>query len=485
MLTWERYIGSRRERPLTCLADVGELCVDPSRLSTFDGKFAPDHAIRFNGRKWWEWDYICSSADQLGLLNSRVTALGLGVGGEPLIFHFANYCKRVIATDLYSGASSWSDARFDNTKQILDLSPLPFPADRVSVENRDMRNTKAKSGSIDFVWSCSSIEHVPTITDLMAVFAEIHRILKVGGYAILTTEYCVTENDYLLPSVNAWNAKLFKAIVEALDGFEFVGETDLSFNGLHPGNAASPRRYPPLACVHGATNSLLPHLRGGSVANPAGLSLVAPIAFVLRKKPKGGVAPWTSLAVSEGARTYSEGVNAFFAKNMKLAREKLTLALKAYADDLQMQHMCWRYLVEIMARQGEMRDRETFEATLRRFQAIIPEGAVQDDDCLAMLAYLFGEMELYEDALDVAEKCLMSPSIVADHIYVLGTQYLRNCSLARQSERGILLMRSILQDLVTFGWPAGVVRQGAQAQFNNILKGSIRDEFSFLLDEIT
>jgi len=100
----EVYLGSRRTRPLTCLGDAGE--IEASACSRFDAQMPADHPVRKLPRKWWEWDYIAGCAEAVGCLSADATALGLGVGDEPLIFYFANYCGKVIATDLYGDTSN-------------------------------------------------------------------------------------------------------------------------------------------------------------------------------------------------------------------------------------------------------------------------------------------------------------------------------------------------------------------------------------------
>ena len=95
-----------------------------------------NYPLRRSPRKWWEWDYIADCAEQLGVLAPTTTAVGLGAGDEPLIFYFADKCRRVIASDLYSPNTVWREARFANTSRILDASPIPYPRSRVDATQR-------------------------------------------------------------------------------------------------------------------------------------------------------------------------------------------------------------------------------------------------------------------------------------------------------------------------------------------------------------
>jgi SAM-dependent methyltransferase len=444
-----QYLGVRRLRPITCLGDVGELTV--GRQSGFDASMPADHTERHLPRKWWEWDYIADCAESMGLLTPTTTALGLGVGNEPLIFHFANSCGKVVATDLYSTETAWKEARFAEARRVLDASPISFPRERVEVLNADMRSTGLDTGSVDLVWSCSSIEHVPTLVDLFAVFSEIHRVLKIDGHAILTTEYCITGNPYLLPGVNAWNREIFDLMVASLPGFELQGAVDLSFNALHPGNAARPRRYMPVSFLPASSKLMSYYHRAGTMANPVGLSIIVPIAFVLKKISLAGVVPWEKAAVPQQLRTFSEGVHAFFAGDSDKAVEKLEMIYEGAADDIQLRHLAFRFLIDARARRGEMEGREEFADRIQEFLKLAPAGPVQDADCLDICGYLLGECGRVDEALAVYERCLLSPSTSKDHVFELALRYVELVTKNQVRADAHTVVASVLADLMQFG----------------------------------
>lgn len=447
--TFSTYWEAFRQRPCTCLADVAEL--DSRSPSTFDKAMRPDDFGRRLPRKWWEWEYIAECAEILGLLRRGSTALGLGVGFEPLIFHFAHHCQRVIATDLYSPDTPWTEARFKSAQQVLDSSPFPYPQDRVEVRNADMRRTGAASSSIDFVWSCSSIEHVPTLRDLFLVFAEISRILKIGGHAILTTEFCVTGNPYLLPGVNAWNNDIFETIKDALPGFEFLGSADLSFNSLHPGNAPRPRRYLPLSSLPASAPHFSYYHRSGSIANPVGLSIIVPIAFVLRKISNTPVADWDAVEIPTRLRTYSDGVGAFFNGKNDIAINKLGEVYRSTNDDLQLKHLAFRFFIDAKARSGFMLRRKVFIDTIEEFLMQLPKGPVQDADALDICGYLLGECGRIGRAMEVYRKCILSPSTSREHVFQLLLRYLALAAKSGVASEATEFTATIIADLVQFG----------------------------------
>jgi SAM-dependent methyltransferase len=169
------------------------------RVASWRALLPDDYTARLYSRKAWEFEFIAAAAEELGMLNGNKVALGIGVGSEPLIFFFARHARQVVATDLYSSQAAWSTARIDDVERIFDASPFPDPRERVSVRNADMRALPFADEEFDFCWSCSSIEHVDNLAQIVAVYNEIVRVLKPCGYAILTTEFCVSRPPYQLP----------------------------------------------------------------------------------------------------------------------------------------------------------------------------------------------------------------------------------------------------------------------------------------------
>lgn len=189
-------------------------------------------------RKRWELLWIADKYAEIHGARAVAAMLGLGVGNEPLIYHFAHFAQEVLATDLYDEDGVWREARY-TADRVRAASPFPYPAERLTVENMDMRAIHRPTASVDVVWSCSSVEHVSTLSELLQVFREIHRVLKPGGIALITTEFSLGE-PYFLPGVlSLWrDSALFSA---PLRGLEFLGPVDLTHHVEHPGNRPTRR----------------------------------------------------------------------------------------------------------------------------------------------------------------------------------------------------------------------------------------------------
>jgi SAM-dependent methyltransferase len=461
-----RLTSPLKERPLTCLGDAGELV---ERVPTGFSRAMPHDAIvRRVLRKWWEWEYIAECAASCGCLAGDKTAIGLGVGDEPLMFYFANHCAEVVATDLYSEESGWSTARYSASDAVVATAPFTFQRERLAVRSSDMRALDAPDAHFDLAWSCSSIEHVSSLIDLLTVFSELSRVLREGGHAILTTEFCLTEPPYLLPGVNALDSDLLRALVSGLDdAFEFVGEIDLTYNWSLPANAIRPRRtHPPGYRPNPALSSLDLFLEG-QMAVAAGVSALAPIAFVLRRK-RGRVPPLDALTLDERVLSYSRAVHAWTAHQepgaaLELAHEYLEGASEPPA--LQLHLLMFRLYAEVAMVSGAV-SHTTLSRQIGDFVDRLPRQDLQDADCLDLVGHLLLNLGDYERAAVVFDLASRSPSTVADHAIILAFDHLLATSALGRGSEGVALIVDTVIDLLSYyrpsllkpGWDTGVAR---------------------------
>lgn len=436
-----------KQRPCVCLGDVGELVRAPSRFSC---EMPEEYVHRHNFRKWWEWEFIAECAELCGHLNDKHRAVGLGVGHEPLTFYFARHCQHVLATDLYSANTAWSEARFDDFDAVYASAPIDYPRERVEVRNADMRRLEVPDNSMDFAWSCSSIEHVPTLKDLWDVFRELARVLRVGGHAILTTEFCLTRPPYLLPGVNALDPQLFQQMIQALGGFEILGKVDLAYNWAHPGNAAKPRRYPPPFFAKTPRSRLMEPFQCGQMTNPVGISLVAPIAFVLQRR-QGTIPNWHDLDLPKTIRDFTNAVVAVQARNVSGVCAKLKPYVEKGPGEISLQFytLLFRYYVEAMAIERQPRPR--LQRELEAFAEHLPAGDLQDADCLDLVAYLFLECGDYASSARIYRLALASPSTTSEHAIRLSVDYLKAMTKLGQWQEGVDFVVEVYRDLLLTG----------------------------------
>lgn len=156
-------------------------------------------------RKQWEFVFICQVLYERGFLRSGMSAIGFGVGKEPLASYFANCGVRVLATDLdFSKAVElgWTstDQHADNLDQLNErglCNPQEFNR-LVSFRNVDMNCIPEDIGAYDICWSSCAFEHLGSIRKGLDFVRNSARLLKPGGIAVHTTEYNLSSNSETL-----------------------------------------------------------------------------------------------------------------------------------------------------------------------------------------------------------------------------------------------------------------------------------------------
>jgi 2-polyprenyl-3-methyl-5-hydroxy-6-metoxy-1,4-benzoquinol methylase len=153
-------------------------------------------------RKLWEFCYVLRAAEQYGRLKPGLSALGFGVGQEPIPAALASCGLSVLATDL--DASVAESAAWAATGQHLsELSALSRPeivSDAVlekQVRTRfiDMNEIPDDVGRFDLVWSACALEHLGSPTAGMDFVLRILELLEPGGLAVHTTELELTPRE--------------------------------------------------------------------------------------------------------------------------------------------------------------------------------------------------------------------------------------------------------------------------------------------------
>ncbi|MHB8691901.1 MAG: class I SAM-dependent methyltransferase [Solirubrobacteraceae bacterium] len=140
-------------------------------------------------RKVWECAMLALFCGELGLLNDRTTALAVGAGNERIVFWLANRLAGVVATDIY-GDGGFADREADVSmlEDPASHAPYPYREDHLQVRWMDARELDFPDGSFDLIFSLSAIEHFGAPHQVAAAAREIGRVLRPGGYALITTD---------------------------------------------------------------------------------------------------------------------------------------------------------------------------------------------------------------------------------------------------------------------------------------------------------
>ena len=374
------------------LADAGDL-LRPEFGAPFRARFE-DRGLSIPPRKLWELSWLAERHEEISRNQSAGSMLGLGVGHEPLIFHFACLAGQVVATDLYDEKSDWDEARL-REEAVFAASPFPYPRERLTVRNMDMRSIRYPAESFHTVWSCSSVEHVMTLSELIRIFAEVHRVLKPGGHALITTEFSL-RSPYFLPGVlSLWkDCALFAG---QLEGLSLAGPVDLLYRGDFPGNQPAPR-----SLAHRV--SLLNDLGGGpsGVCIHVGYAQVIPVALVFEKT--GDKFRWPErLGAPSWYADFSAGLEAAQSRQFTSSAERFRAALDSAADPGARLHCFWR-LLEAHVQAGQVRK---LKAAIRECVEAMPSLPADDDamDAIAFIAAGQGELAFAQRCWERAQAC--------------------------------------------------------------------------------
>jgi SAM-dependent methyltransferase len=179
---------SRQYVKLCDLADFGDKALLAVLREILPERDPATHAER----KAWEFAMLALFLEDAGLLREGTRALAVGAGDERIVFWLANRVGRVVATDIY-GEGRFADR--EAAGSMLDdpaaHAPFPYREDRLKVERMDARSLEFEDASFDVVFSLSSIEHVGSPADVARAAAEMGRVLRPGGHAVIATDCLV------------------------------------------------------------------------------------------------------------------------------------------------------------------------------------------------------------------------------------------------------------------------------------------------------
>ena len=143
-------------------------------------------------RKSWEYSVCITGLERLGVVSSQATALGVGAGYERPLFHFANTCARMVATDLYDNPDH------EGTPAMVTdpgrFAPFPYAEDRLEVRAMPGDRLEFPDDTFDFAFCLSSIEHFGTRETQRRSLDEMARVVRPSGILCIITELILTDH---------------------------------------------------------------------------------------------------------------------------------------------------------------------------------------------------------------------------------------------------------------------------------------------------
>jgi SAM-dependent methyltransferase len=144
-------------------------------------------------RKVWEYAMVMLFLADTGHLDGGSRVLSVGAGNERILFWLTNHVERMVATDIY-GEGPFAEREAQASMLANPAAHAPayeWREDALEVHHMDGRRLGFPDGSFDAVFTVSSIEHFGTAPDVARAAAEIGRVLRPGGHALIITEYLV------------------------------------------------------------------------------------------------------------------------------------------------------------------------------------------------------------------------------------------------------------------------------------------------------
>lgn len=153
-------------------------------------------------RKVWEFVTITQALYERDMLEPEKKGLGFGVGKEPLPSIFAARGCHILATDI--GIDTKQGKIWHKSNQHLckledlyreNICDLTTFKKYVSYQTVDMNDIPITLRDFDFTWSSCAFEHLGSIRNGKNFILNQLDCLKVGGWAIHTTEFNLTSDD--------------------------------------------------------------------------------------------------------------------------------------------------------------------------------------------------------------------------------------------------------------------------------------------------
>jgi len=198
-------------------------------------------------RKHWEWVYIYASAKRFGLLKPGKSALGFGVGREPLVSAFAAAGVQVLATDQPSEtAGAWARTGQHSAK-LKELHRPDVCGEEefnrlVAFQAIDMTDLPTDLNRVDLAWSSCCFEHLGSPEAGYEFLRNSMELVAPGGVGLHTTEFDLSRFRPLLQtgSVTAGDYVVFyrrheiARIVRRLRAAGYQADIDWRVSKSHP-----------------------------------------------------------------------------------------------------------------------------------------------------------------------------------------------------------------------------------------------------------
>ena len=192
--------------------------------------FGPRFPSGVEQRKHWEVGMSLRAFRDFGVLGPTSDVLGVGAGAESTIFWLTNHCRRVFATDLYFDNQEWgSESPAGMLTNPAEFATCVWNPRRLVVQHMNALDLQYEDATFAGVFSSGSIEHFGTHEDVRRALAEMHRVLRPGGIAALSTEYRFAGPLASLPGILLFDEDQLRALFDE-ELWELMEPLDLTMS---------------------------------------------------------------------------------------------------------------------------------------------------------------------------------------------------------------------------------------------------------------
>ncbi len=190
----------------------------------WSNKITPPHNRGVIHKKDWEWALGIIAMKRIGKLNKNSKALGVASAHEKILFYLANKLNHVYATDLYDPKFTYIPSDFPENPR--KYAPFPYKEDALTALRMHATKLEFPSESFDIAFSFSSIEHFggENHSGALKGLREIERVLKLGGIAVITSEYILNDKEH----IEFFNKRtIYSDLLDKIESLKLVEPLDL------------------------------------------------------------------------------------------------------------------------------------------------------------------------------------------------------------------------------------------------------------------